>query len=129
MRNVSGLMNLVYLSTQRLSQTCLDLEASPELRGHRVLGTKIADAALSALTHIASASVDYSGDYRARRSACDSLRGARTSLATLRQLATVGANGHYMDETRAGALITQVNELQTLMIALGVEIRGNGAAA
>jgi hypothetical protein len=34
-----------------------------------------------------------------------------------------------MDETRAGALITQVNELQTLMIALGVEIRGNGAAA
>lgn len=130
MKDVAGLLQLAFKLAHEVSEATLDIERAPGLRNHRLHGSRIADCGISVLARVAAAASDYADpQYHARLQVPSSLRAARDELGQLRQYLNTVLGQRYVEESQMHSLIARADELTAVLMALGVEIRGERRVA
>lgn len=129
MKDVAGLMHLAFKLTHEVSEAGLDLGQAPSLRKGRSYSRQITDSGVSALAQVAAASAIFpSSDYGARMEAARALRGAREDLRRFKDsVKRAVAAGQIAPD--CAELLTKVDELTVILMALAIEVRGNSLAA
>ena len=129
-KDLTGLMYLAFKQSHEISECCLDLSAELANRARPYDTGQIADSGVSALARIAAASVAACpSDFNCRNETTKAIRGARGDMQRLKEsLQRVVARGD-ADPEKIASLVTRVDELIVVLIALSIELRHSALAA
>lgn len=118
MRDIAGLLTIAFSQAYELSESVMKLDFG----SRKNLSDQLADAAVSALAHVAAATASHHGDYLARIAAASSVSGGRGSLSELDRLLNLAHTRGVLSAAERDQLVSRCSDLLALLMAVAVEM-------